>query len=600
VNGQHLKAFVWLRWKLRLNQLRKGGTFSRVLLAVVSVLVALAAVGLFLGGFFAGLYGLPKVPAGVPLLIWDGLAAAFLFWWLIGLLTELQRSDPLTLDKFLHLPVSPTGVFFVNYVSSLFNVTLVLFTAGVVGLLLGQTLAVGPVMLLGVLPFAAFIFAVTAATYQLQGWLAVLMSNPRRRRTIVMLLTFGVILVSQVPNLFNLARLGRTKPPKVEKIELPPPVQATPASAPAPPPAVQKIQDKLERDRKEMEELNETAWWMNAALPPGWFPLGVSSLASGNVLPALLGTLGLGAIGGYCFRRAYRTTVRYSTGQIGGSEATGGAKKPDTPVVGGKPPLVERSLPGVSEHASAVAMGSLRGLLRAPEAKMLFLAPVVILVVFGGVLFSLPFNIPLTLRPTVAVGVAAFMLFTGIQVAGNLFGYDRAGFRAFVLSPVPRSDVLFGKNLALAPLLLGMGLVAALLIGCVFPMRWHHYPTVLVMVTTLYLAYCLLTNTLSIYAPIPIAAGAMNPKTVKLTPLLWQLGFMLVFPQVTGLVLAPLGVEALLDEFAGLGGWPIALVLSVGLLGLTWLLYRSALTAQGNWLAKKEKDILQVVVSQVE
>ena len=44
---------------------------------------------------------------------------------------------------------------------------------------------------------------VTALTYQLQGWLASLMSNPRRRRTIIMIITASFILLSQLPNLFN-------------------------------------------------------------------------------------------------------------------------------------------------------------------------------------------------------------------------------------------------------------------------------------------------------------------------------------------------------------------------------------------------------------
>ena len=44
------------------------------------------------------------------------------------------------------------------------------------------TIAAQPVIFaVGVL--AAFVFALTALTYQFQGWLAALMSNPRRRRT---------------------------------------------------------------------------------------------------------------------------------------------------------------------------------------------------------------------------------------------------------------------------------------------------------------------------------------------------------------------------------------------------------------------------------
>ena len=58
------------------------------------------------------------------LLTWDGIVLAFLFIWMIGLITELQRTEALSLDKFLHLPVSPIGAFLINYLSSLFSVSL--------------------------------------------------------------------------------------------------------------------------------------------------------------------------------------------------------------------------------------------------------------------------------------------------------------------------------------------------------------------------------------------------------------------------------------------------------------------------------------------
>jgi len=46
----------------------------------------------------------------------------------------------------------------------------------------------------------AMIFMITAWTYYLRGWLATLMSNPRRRRTVIMCITIGFILLAQGPN----------------------------------------------------------------------------------------------------------------------------------------------------------------------------------------------------------------------------------------------------------------------------------------------------------------------------------------------------------------------------------------------------------------
>src|SRR6185437_6566448 len=43
----------------------------------------------------------------------------------------------------------------------------------------------------------------TAVTHQFQGWLASLMLNKRRRRTIIVVFTMVFVLFAQVPNLIN-------------------------------------------------------------------------------------------------------------------------------------------------------------------------------------------------------------------------------------------------------------------------------------------------------------------------------------------------------------------------------------------------------------
>src|SRR5262249_29390907 len=142
----------------------------------------------------------------------------FLFAWLIGLLTQLQRSEALTLEKFLHLPVSLTSVFFINYVSSvLLSFSLILFGPAMLGLALGLAFGRGPMMLLQLPLLASFLLSVTALSYQFQGWLAALMANPRRRRTVLVVLTAVVLLISQVPNLINVIRPWETAQQRVEQ-----------------------------------------------------------------------------------------------------------------------------------------------------------------------------------------------------------------------------------------------------------------------------------------------------------------------------------------------------------------------------------------------
>src|SRR5581483_8318275 len=113
------------------------------------------------------------------------------------LVSELQRSEALALNKFLHLPVYLSAVFLINYLSSLLSLTLIVFVPALLAFTLGLALGRGPLMLLLLPLLAAFFLAVTALTYQFQGWLAALMSNPRRRRNVIVLATIAIILLAQ-------------------------------------------------------------------------------------------------------------------------------------------------------------------------------------------------------------------------------------------------------------------------------------------------------------------------------------------------------------------------------------------------------------------
>ena len=204
MNRKHLEAFLWLRWRLLVNQARRAGPVNAAILAVFTALGLAASIVLFVGGVALGAFGMPHIPAAIRLLSWTLLIALFLFAWLMGLMTAIQRSESLSIDKFLHLPVSPAGAFLINYASSFFSISLILFVPGMFGLALGEVFSMGPLMLLAFPLIASFVFAMTALTYQFQGWIASLLSNPRRRRTVIVVVTAGIILLVQIPNLINL------------------------------------------------------------------------------------------------------------------------------------------------------------------------------------------------------------------------------------------------------------------------------------------------------------------------------------------------------------------------------------------------------------
>ena len=143
MNWQHFRAFLWLRWRLRINQLKRAGTTNAIILGIFLVGAVLLAIGLFVSTLLIGLVTLPRAPAVAILLGWDGLVAGLLFFWMIGLLADLQRAEVLSLDKFLHLPVSLSGAFLINYLSSLFSLTLLVFLPPLVALSLALILTRG-------------------------------------------------------------------------------------------------------------------------------------------------------------------------------------------------------------------------------------------------------------------------------------------------------------------------------------------------------------------------------------------------------------------------------------------------------------------------
>ncbi|MFO0843307.1 MAG: hypothetical protein U0797_13070 [Gemmataceae bacterium] len=614
MNLEHFRAFLWLRWRLRLNQLRRGGVANVVILALFALLIAALGVALLGGGLLVGLFALKDSPPRVLLYAWDGVVVGMLFFWGIVLLADLQRTDPLTLDRVLHLPVSPTGAFVINYLSSLVNVTLILFLAAAAGLSVGLVISRGPAMLLLFPLLAAFSLALTALTYQFQGWLASLMSNPRRRRTIIVALTASFILLAQLPNLVNLAAARRRADPdegQAQHLQDQARLRESLAEGKIPLDEFNHRLTALQAEYKARQEdtkarrlagYERTAWLLNVALPPGWLPLGAAAAAEGDVLPALLGILGLGLIGGASLWRAYRTTLRIYTGHYtaGAAPPRPAADAPRAPAGPPAPPrssLLDRRLPWLPEQAAAVALSGLASLSRAPEMKMLMLSPLIMAVLFGSLALSGRGSPPEYARPLIVLGAMAMVLMMLQQLSANLFGFDRGGFRVFVLCPAPRRDILLGKNVAAAPFPLFWGAVALVGVQVVYPMRLDHLAAAALQVLSMYVIYCMMTNWLSIFAPIPIAPGSFKPSGIRLVPVLLNLvGFLLLPPLFLPVVL-PVGLEYLATEAGGLRGWPISLALSAVTLVLAVPVYLVMVGVQGRVLQDREQAILKVVSS---
>jgi hypothetical protein len=611
VTWHYLRTLFWLRARLSSNQLRKSGTFGQIIQAVVVVLKAVGGFLTLIVGVVVGRGPLGEASPLAVMLVWDGVAGAFLFFWMIGLVTELQRSEIISVERFLGLPVPARSVFIVNYIGSFFGLSTALFVPGMIGLAIGLSVSRGPQML-GLLPLVAgFVLLVTAITYQFQGWLAKLMADKRRRRSVVAVMGLLMMLVVLVPSQMSwvVNRIGEGSREQTAVSELLAERRALRQARAAGTLGDAELSVQLrdletrlrvarsERQQETLRRVEAVALPANLVLPLGWLPYGARALAEGRVAPAALGLMGLVALGSLSLARSYRTTLRLYLGTDAGSMPVAQARptrRATRPA--GRSRLVERRLPGLSEHVTAIALASFQSLLRAPEARLMLLTTLLMGGFFAGFLLRPESVSSPYLRPLLSTAGFVMVLVGLSQLTTNLFGFDRDGFRVFVLGPVARRDVLLGKNLALLPMALAIGLPVLVLIQVLTPMRADHFVATLVQMSSLYLVFCLVGNTVSVMAPTPIKPGSLQPVRPKGIVWLFHLGSFFALPMVLGPLLLPVGVEALL-AWLGYDRIPAYLILACLEVVVVAFLYRWILGLQGRLLQAREQRILEIVTS---
>lgn len=585
LNREQLKTILWLRWRLTRNQWQRTGGLGAVLAVFIGAGAVTLGAAAFAAGLLGGALGLGEAKPELVMFLWLGVTVGFLFFWLIGLMSELQRSETIDLQRLMHLPVALGQMFLINYVTSLATISIVIAGPGLTGLALGLAISRGPLLLL-LLPLAwAMIFMVSAWTYCLRGWLAAMMNNPRRRRAIIMGITVAFILAAQLPNLyFNV--LGGRHRHKASSGE------PTPAAKPDAAALAAGHQATLDRLILAQQ-----------ILPPLWVSYGAFTLAEHRVVPALLGTIGCLGLGALGLRRAYRTTLNFYQGVSGRRRRS--SAQVTAPAAPAGPPartLLDLRLPAVvPEPAAAVACGTFRSMLRAPEVKLAWgTSFLVTLFVGASVLFRSSTKIPEPARPFVVTGVLAFSLFMQVQFFANQFGFDRQGFRAFVLSPVERRFILLGKNLATWPVggLFGLILLVALSL-------WLRLPVLTALAGGLQLVTLLLMaslggNLLSICVPFKVQAGSLKSTKMPALPTLVMVLCHMLFP----LTMTPVFAPVLLELIWRSAGWPalvpVNLIGSAVLAAVVGLVYVQSLGAYGRLLQRREIKILNTVTADQE
>ena len=238
------------------------------------------------------------------------------------MLIELQRSELLSLDKFLHLPVSLSSAFMINYVGSISSAGDFIFFPLMIGLSIGLVFSKGAVMLLLFPLIAAFALMVTALTHQFRGWLASLMVNQRRRRTVISVATLAFILIVQMPSILNFTSDRWSNRPGTERQ----------------PGIAEETENWIVPWRREKSHPRNTAGRVRASarnqpgrglavrmeiadianriVPLGWLPYGAAAAFEGRPRARTAGDSGPDADRGRKPRRSYRTTMRLYTGHF--------------------------------------------------------------------------------------------------------------------------------------------------------------------------------------------------------------------------------------------------------------------------------------------
>ena len=494
--------------------------------ALLVAISAVAAGGAFLLAFSLGFFLLPDAsPVGV-LIAWDGVLLAFLFFRVFGMATDLRVADVLSMQNFLHLPLTPSDVFILNAIALHLQPSPLIFGAAFLGLSMASILALGPGHAI-LLPLAlASFWCVIALTRQVQTFLAALMVNKRRRGTIVAVCVMVPMLLIQIPNIVMQVSLwgspdrSDTEPSQFAEVEL--------------------------------SDSGAPSRWLqvtNLALPPAWLAYGAYQAKHGRHWPAAAGTLGLLAVVGWSLRRSYRSALRVYRRSERRRVARSGepASSPRTR----QGAIAEAYWSFFPPIAATVGRASLRQWVRSPHGKQALVTSILVLLLVA--LATLRSEEIAKSQPYLGLGLAALCSFGPLVFAVNLFGWDRGGFRVLLATGPPRHLVLLGKNIGLVPISLGPGIAALVATQLLWPQAATHFLASGLQIMVFCLVLFMIGNHFSITEP--WAASFMSLKQ-RGEGVASNLGVSLVAAFAVGVVMLATAGILLLERLVADAGWP--------------------------------------------
>jgi len=481
--SHQLDAIAHLRWRMFVNRLRtKSGKVELVSRIIVTAAFALGGLGGFSGLAGSAWYFVSQNKAEyLAVLLWP----VFFFWQVFPVMATAFTNNPDSSDL-LRFPLNYRSYFVVRLAYGMFDPASALGTFGLLGVLLGTTIA-RPALL----PWAALVLSVFAlfnlvlmqtVFAWLERWLA------QRRTREIMGVVFILFMLS-----FQL--IG---------------------------PLAQHLGNQA---RPEFGPAAQIVVQVQSVLPPG---VAAAAIGQASHRHSLVGAAYLSLLAAITLGFGYLLHMRLRA-QFLGENLSEAAARPA--VVQAQALQVGWDLPGFSPSVAAVFEKEIRYLARSGPMLLTLIMPLFMLLIFRiGPMNSARQSNLFTRAPDLAFpGAAAYALLVLTNLVYNTFGGDSGGMQFFYASPVKFRQIVIGKNLMHLAVLAGNTLLALVAVS-----YFYGPPKTAVTVATfaglLFAAPLNFAagNLLSLYSPKKRDFATFGRQNVSQTTVLASLGMQIV------------------------------------------------------------------------
>ena len=482
-----LLAIAELRWRMFVNKLRtRRGKFELVSRIIVTSVFTLGGLGAFAGSIALSWLCISQdKPERLAFTLWG----VFMFWQVFPVMATAFTNNPDS-SELLRFPLAYRSFFLVRLAYGFFDPASALGSLGLLGTLIGVTIArvsLLPAAFAVLAIFALFNLVLMQTVFAwIERWLA-----QRRTREILGVLFILFMLSFQL--------IG---------------------------PIVERLQHK---PVQQLGRIAEIITQIQAALPPGIAAYALSGAAHGQIASFAIGLL---ALAGITVALAGVLHIRLRL-QFRGENLSEAAARPIVAPVQGL--QVGWDVPAVSSSVAAVFEKEVRYLFRSMPMLLTVVMPVFVLIIFRlGPANPMRHSSSFSRTPDMAFpGAAAYAILVLTNLVFNCFGGDGSGMQFFYASPVTFSQIVLGKNLLHAGILVGNTTLAWFAVAGLYGVP--HLPVTVATIIGMFFAAPLnfaAGNLLSMYSPKKRDFAVFGRQNVSQTTVLASFGVQIVIVAV--------------------------------------------------------------------